>query len=239
MVFEMSQELTHGQNNVFRDQFIRKWITSLKSDAQIIDIGAGPMPYKSLIQGLGLSYHSHDFEKYQAADGDPGLQSEEWPIYGHDFVCDITALEARDFDYAICTEVLEHVPNPAAALTNIAQSVKPGGEILITLPFSSRMHQAPYWFSAGLSRYWFEHHAPLNALKIKRITIAGDFVDQMISELEQLFNPISVGRFRLGRLLIKIIKTQESFIRSKLSKELLESGGIGIYVELLKESSPK
>ncbi len=236
MTFEVSQELTHGQNNLFRDQYIRHWIDSIERDTRLIDIGAGPMPYKSLIQSLGISYHSHDFEKYQAVNEDPGLQSEEWPIYGHDFVCDITALEATGFDYAICTEVLEHVPNPVAALSNIAQSVKAGGEVLITLPFSSRMHQAPFWFSAGLSRYWFEHHAPLNSLKIKKITIAGDFVDQMISELEQLLNPISIGPFRLGRLIIKILKNRESFIRSKLSKELLESGGIGIYVELYKES---
>ena len=236
MEYLFSQELTRGQNSQYRDFYIRNWIASLHRDSRIIDIGAGPMPYRSLIQGMGLEYHSHDFEKYHADEEDPGLQSEEWPVFGHDFVCDITSLTATDFDYAICTEVLEHVPNPAAALENISASVKVGGEILITLPFSSRMHQAPYWFSAGLSRYWFEHHAPLNSLSIKKITIAGDFVDQMMSELEQLLNPIAIGRLRIGRLLLKLVKNKGSYIRSKLPQELLESGGIGIYVELRKEA---
>jgi SAM-dependent methyltransferase len=229
-----SQERTHGQNNLFRDLYIRQWIAALKKDSRLLDIGAGPMPYKPLVQSLGLDYHSHDFQKYEAVQGDPGLQSEEWPVYGHDYVCDITELEAKGFDYSICTEVLEHVPNPAAALRNIAQSVKPGGEILITLPFSSRMHQAPYWFSAGLSKYWFEYHAPLNSLEVTKVTIAGDFVDQMISELEQLLNPIKIGPARVGRLMIKILKRMETFLRSQLPKDLLESGGIGIYVELRK-----
>lgn len=209
---------------------------SLRANSRLIDIGAGPMPYRNLIENLGLHYHSHDFEMYKADVSDPGLQSAEWPVYGHDFVCDITALDAQGFDYAMCTEVLEHVPNPVAALESIAKSVTEGGEILITLPFSSRMHQAPYWFSAGLSRYWFEHHAPLNSLEVKSITIAGDFVDQMISELEQLLNPIKIGGLGLGRLLLKIIKKNENYLRSQLPRELLESGGIGIYVVLVKGS---
>lgn len=235
-MYPISQEITHGQNSSFRDQYIRQWITTLQSHSQLIDIGAGPMPYRNLILSRGLQYHSHDFEMYEADEGDPGLQSQEWPVYGHDFVCDITSLNAKDFDYAMCTEVLEHVPNPVAALKNISDSVKAGGEILVTLPFSSRMHQAPFWFSAGLSRYWFEYHAPLNSLEVKNITIAGDFVDQMISELEQLLNPISVGRFRIGRLLVRAIKNREDYLRAKLPKELLESGGIGIYVVLRKGS---
>ena len=232
MEYRLEQVVTHGQNSQYRDFYIRRWISSLQKSCKIIDVGAGPMPYKDLIKKNGLTYHSHDFEQYSANANDPGLQSEEWPVYGHDYVCDITELNASNYDYAICTEVLEHVPNPAAALANIAKTVKPGGRILITLPFASRMHQAPYWFSSGLSRYWFEFHAPLNSLEIMNITIAGDFVDQMISESEQLLNPLMVRNIRIGRLILRVLKNSESRIRRNLSADLLESGGIGIYVEL-------
>jgi SAM-dependent methyltransferase len=38
------------------------------------------------------------------------------------------------FDVVVCSEVLEHLDDPAAAMTRLAKAVKPGGHVIITVP---------------------------------------------------------------------------------------------------------
>jgi 2-polyprenyl-3-methyl-5-hydroxy-6-metoxy-1,4-benzoquinol methylase len=44
------------------------------------------------------------------------------------------------FDLIICTEVLEHVANPFAAVAEINRILKPGGQAYVTTPFNFRIH---------------------------------------------------------------------------------------------------
>ena len=44
------------------------------------------------------------------------------------------------FDWIVCTEVLEHVYNPFAAVREINRLLKPGGLVFITTPFNFRIH---------------------------------------------------------------------------------------------------
>ena len=198
----------------------------------MIDIGAGPAPYKKIINEAGLIYTSHDFEKYAPDSKIPGLQSNEWPSFGHDLVCDINDLPIDKFDLALCTEVLEHVPDPVQALYSVRKTLKIGGQLLITVPFASRMHQAPYYFSSGFSNFWFEHHAPLCGFTVNDITIAGDYIDQMIAENQLFFGFLRKRRFNLEPYITKTIKRNSGWIRARLPKDLIQSGGLGVYASL-------
>lgn len=44
------------------------------------------------------------------------------------------------FDIVVCTEVLEHVLNPFAAVAEIRRVLKPGGLLLASSPFNFRIH---------------------------------------------------------------------------------------------------
>lgn len=44
------------------------------------------------------------------------------------------------FDVVVCTEVLEHVVNPFAAVAEIHRLLKPGGLLLASSPFNFRIH---------------------------------------------------------------------------------------------------
>ena len=46
----------------------------------------------------------------------------------------------NSFDLIICTEVLEHVANPFAAVAEINRMLKPTGHAYITTPFNFRIH---------------------------------------------------------------------------------------------------
>lgn len=61
---------------------------------------------------------------------------------------DAKALPFTDgsFDAAFCLEVLEHVPDPALVVSEIARVTRPGGRIWLSMPFLYPVHDAPYDF---------------------------------------------------------------------------------------------
>jgi SAM-dependent methyltransferase len=129
----------------------------------------------------------------------------------------------------VCTEVLEHVPDPVAALRKMVDLTKTGGHILITCPFLSLMHQAPFYFSSGLSPYWFMHWSRELNLEIESLQVSGDYLDLMIQENSRLLN--SLIRIRgISRIFDLSLK-----LRSLIPKEIRESAGFGTFA-LLKKS---
>lgn len=49
-------------------------------------------------------------------------------------------------DNVVCLEVLEHVPDPAAAVMEIARVLKPGGRAWLSMPFMYPVHNEPFDF---------------------------------------------------------------------------------------------
>jgi SAM-dependent methyltransferase len=59
--------------------------------------------------------------------------------------------EARRFDVVICEQVLEHVPDPWAAASNLRDLCVPGGHVIVSTPFLIRVHELPLF---GMGDYW-------------------------------------------------------------------------------------
>lgn len=70
--------------------------------------------------------------------------------------------------------MFEHAPEPTRALNEFARLLKPGGLMILTAPFGSNVHMAPYHFCSGDSKYWYEHHLTRGGFQIKQLTINGD-----------------------------------------------------------------
>src|SRR5262249_7069521 len=62
-----------------------------------------------------------------------------------DFFYDGTSFPfaAQSFDTVICVQVLEHTPNPQAVLNEMARVVKKDGIVVVSVPFSFRLHEEP------------------------------------------------------------------------------------------------
>lgn len=76
--------------------------------------------------------------------------SEIDPAAGCDLVLDVRSMpEVRDaaYDCVYASCVLEHVDDVGAAVAEITRVLKPGGTLLVCLPFREAIHGAPhdYW----------------------------------------------------------------------------------------------
>lgn len=219
---EIREEWLHGKFSI---------LAANSNEPKVLDIGAGQMPYKNKLIANGFKYLSHDFASYKPqAINMSGLQDAYWPESGYDIVCDIKELPESDFDLAILTEVLEHVPDPVSALASAIRSVRTGGHILISVPFNSRMHQAPFWFASGLSEFFFRHYQKEFNYECIEIVQVGDFVDYIVQETTLCFSWLN----RTQRFPIKFLHLIRNTFRRKLSNDLLSSGGLNLLVLLRK-----
>jgi SAM-dependent methyltransferase len=73
-----------------------------------------------------------------------------------DVRADVAALpfRARVFDAVKATEVLEHVPDPAAALRECARVLDTGGHLVLTVPFLERIHGDPGDYARFTDTMW-------------------------------------------------------------------------------------
>ena len=168
-------------NESARVAWIEKALKRIPAGLTILDAGAGESQFKKFCDHL--KYISQDFGEYHGG-GEIGLQMEKWDNSQLDIVSDITAIPLPDnsVDAVLCTEVLEHVPDPLAAIKEFSRLVKPGGYLIITAPFASLTHFAPYHFASGLSRFYYEKHLQENGFTIDELTLHGNFFEYIAQE---------------------------------------------------------
>lgn len=223
----MYKQIRCKSNDLFRNsevsRIIQELAASKQGNAVLLDVGAGLSPFRKCAQDSQWIYRSHDFGKYTPnLVTFPGLQSDLWPYPQHDFACDILDIPSNQkFELILCTEVLEHVPNPIAAFEKLSQLTLPGGNILITVPFASLMHQAPYWYQSGLSPYWFEYWSEKYGIEIVELTVYGDYLDVLSQEFRRIMRMNS-------NLLSKLLDLLFCIWRPFTKKQLLESWGFGV-----------
>ncbi len=115
----------------------------------MLDAGAGQGKYKPYLA------HTH-YVGVDLAVGDA-----QWDYSNLDVMSDLVRLPfSKDtFDAVICTQVLEHVPEPSQVLREICRVLRPTGRLFLSAPQSSHQHQKPHdyyrYTSFGL-RYLLE-----------------------------------------------------------------------------------
>ena len=86
------------------------------------------MPVQVNVNG---KYTAQDFSQYDGKQNNIGLHNLEWTYDSIDIVSDITDIPVKDnsFEAVLCTEVLEHVPDPNRALQELVRVTSVGGGI--------------------------------------------------------------------------------------------------------------
>ena len=91
-------------------------------------------------------------------------------------------LPDNSFDVILCTEVLEHTPEPIEALREMVRILKPGGRLFITAPLGSGLHQMPYHYYGGFTPEWYKHFGSKFGLYVTEITPNGGFFKLLAQE---------------------------------------------------------
>lgn len=115
--------------------------------SKVLDVGAGAGPYRHYFDHC--QYSTHDF------GAEPSTLGRYAPL---DYQSDVSSIpvETGSFDVILCTEVLEHVPEPIVAVREFARILKAGGRLILTAPLGSWLHQEPYHFYGGYTPHWYE-----------------------------------------------------------------------------------
>ena len=112
----------------------KKFSESMVAGGRVLDAGAGDEPYRELFGHM--QYESTDFGEVPTKE------------YAHlTYICDLCKgipVESERYDYIVFNQVLEHLPDPQAALVELARVLKPGSRILCSAPLFYEEHMQPY-----------------------------------------------------------------------------------------------
>lgn len=178
-----------------RDEWVVSKLKEIEEGKALLDAGAGQAKYAKYCSHL--RYIAQDFGEYKTEESSIGLQSKSW-IYPKKYIkCDIIdmPLDDESIDVVLCTEVLEHIADPIMALKEFSRIIKKGGKVIITAPFASLVHMAPYYYNSGFSRYWYEKNFDEVGFEIVEIKSYGDYFSWLSQETNRLS---SVARRYLG-----------------------------------------
>jgi ubiquinone/menaquinone biosynthesis C-methylase UbiE len=176
-----------GTKNLYtREKWLEASLKSIPAGSRILDAGAGEQQYKKYC--LYLQYVAQDFAKYDGKGDGKGLQTDAWTQNSLDLICDITQIPEKEgsFDAVMCIEVLEHLPDPLLALKEFTRLLKSGGHLIITAPFCSLTHYAPYHYYSGFSQYYYEKHLRELGYDILEITANGNYYEYIAQEIRRI-----------------------------------------------------
>jgi SAM-dependent methyltransferase len=108
--------------------FLEKTAKMLPEDAEVLDVGAGRGDFKPIF--ARQAYLGLDIYPYPEIDLAVNL-IEECPF------------KDGSFDLVVLANVIEHVYEYRALMVRIAKLLKPGGRVLVTVPFLLKVHQEP------------------------------------------------------------------------------------------------
>lgn len=223
-------KIAFDTNEQERIAWVSQKLGLISAGSRILDAGAGEQQYKKFCKHL--NYVSQDFAKYEPQDLKLGLQMSEWNYGQLDIISDITSIPESDqsFDAIMCTEVFEHIPDPIAAIKEFSRLLKKEGVLILTAPFCSMTHFAPFHYYSGFNRFFYEEHLVKNGFKIIEIKANGNYFDylkQEVSRVEfiaQQYNSTRPNFFEKKAMGILYKMLSKFSKQSKGSEELLNFG---------------
>lgn len=121
---------------------LREAVAAAPATGSLIDVGCGQKPHRDLFQNV-QKYDGIDFAGFSVnKDFSTGAPDFTFPP---DYTTTwILPFAEGSYDHAAAFEVLEHHPEPAMALRELARVVRPGGHVYLSWPFIFPLHEEPH-----------------------------------------------------------------------------------------------
>lgn len=160
---------------------------SLERHRSVLVVGAGHDPYRSLFKG-SESYVCLDIEHV------PGVT---------DVVASALDMPFDDgqFDCVIATECFEHIADPFAFCRELTRVLRPGGELVLTVPFLFHQHGDPFDFWRPTRQCLLELLSSYESVRIQslgnRLHVIADLVTT--AKPKALFTPLRIFNHLLSQ----------------------------------------
>ena len=130
----MGKQPKFNPSRIWLEREIAAFAEQLNDGAAVLDAGAGDQIYRPL-------FHR---QIYSAAD----FQKVDKPYAKSDYVCDLSNIPVEDasFDAVVFSQVMEHLPEPSAVLSELRRVLRPGGVLFFSAPLFYEEHEKPYDF---------------------------------------------------------------------------------------------
>lgn len=124
------------------DQFHAQRVAELPAGSRVLDVGGHTLAKRG----------QFDITRYPLQTTSINLVTTKRP----DVQSDAAQLPFPEgaFDAVICSELLEHVPDPPAVLAEAWRVLRPGGVLLICVPFLFQIHGDPEDYGRYTDHYW-------------------------------------------------------------------------------------
>lgn len=188
--------------NAFIFEFVLEQRQQMDDQTSILDAGAGEQPYRAIFKGL----------RYESTDMHGGFYKNK-----QDFECELHKIPKPNnhYDVVLLTQVLEHVPDPQAVLSELNRVLKPNGKLLISVPLNGPLHGEPWHF------FQFTHHG------LNQLAINSNFHINLIEKVGGAF--WFIGK-RLPIALNQIFKQYDPFRAKKRGQNILFSSLISFFL---------
>jgi SAM-dependent methyltransferase len=126
-----SEEMPHEREPIL--SFVIRVAAETETGTSVLDVGAGDAPYRELFA------HTRYVTSDWAQSLHPGARVA-------DVIAPADGLPLGDasFGLVLCTQVLEHVPEPSAVVNECFRVLEPGGRLALTVPLLWELHELPH-----------------------------------------------------------------------------------------------
>lgn len=139
-----SRHSSHGR--------LLSWLGAHPAGSSVLDVGCSNGEFGALTRALGHQVTGVDLVRHEGVDRrlDAFIEAD---------LTDGLPQNLPGYDVVVAGDILEHVTDPQRLLTDIADHVNPGGEILVSVP------NFGHWYPRGkvaLGRFDYDQRGPLD-----------------------------------------------------------------------------
>ncbi|MEL7155623.1 MAG: class I SAM-dependent methyltransferase [Actinomycetota bacterium] len=229
LAFNSSRTRLREENSAFA--------ATIAPGARVLDAGAGDAPYRDLF--AHTEYESADFEQVDKAYGTTT------------HVCDLAAIPVEDgrYDALVFNQVMEHLPDPGAVISELHRVLKPGGRMIYSGPLFFEEHEQPYDFYR-YTRFGVRHLFERGGFQVERLDWLEGFFGTVGYQLNRMARylpsrPRQLGGGLTGLLLAPSMVVLRSvfaalsvgFHRLELRAKVVDRGYPKNYVAILTKAS--
>lgn len=150
----------HAYDRILKQGLTKSLVRAKKyAKGRLLDVGCGDKPYERLFSDVVSEHVGIDLEQEVSANKLP----KKADIY-HDISKGLP-FENETFDTVLCTEVLEHIPEPDNLIREVNRILKKGGFLILSAPLVWGLHEEPRDYYR-YTKYGLKYLAEKNGLEV-------------------------------------------------------------------------